>query len=389
MKRIAGTVLGAITAITMLTASVPATVHAAGGLSMSTTYPGIETKAGSSLSYSLDFDNETGSGANTALSTASIPDGWSGYFTGSGNTISNVYLQTGMTDGAATYSLSIPDDAEAGVYKIALKATGNDASSTLNLTVTISEEETGASNMETEYAEQEGATGSTFSFSSTIQNNSADPQTYSFSNNAPDGWQVKITPSGESTQVASIDVDAHSSQALSITITPPDSVDAGEYEIPISAISATETLSTTLKVTITGTYALSVAGSNGILSFDAVANEKSTVTLVVTNDGNVDLEDIELSSSTPDDWTVEFSESSIDSLAAGASKEISMYVTPSDDALSGDYELDITAKNTVKTATAAFRVTVETSTTWGVVGVVLIVAVIGCIFLVFKKFGRH
>ena len=134
---------------------------------------------------------------------------------------------------------------------------------------------------------------------------------------------------------------------------------------------------------------MTVATPSGTLSFDATANKKKAVTLDVTNSGNIDLTNVNLTASAPDDWTVEFSESTIDTLAAGQTKEVTMNVTPSENSLSGDYEVDVTAKNDASSQTAAFRVTVKTATSWGIVGVVLIAAVIGCLVLVFRKFGRH
>ena len=373
----------------LIAVSIPTPVAAAGSLTMSTSYPGITVSAGDTVSFDLDFDNETGSGTDCALSVTSIPTGWTGYFSGSSKEISNVYVKTGEQDALATYALQVPDDAAKGSYKVVLKAAGSGASSSVTLNLTVNDEETGLSSLTTDYAEQEGASGTAFTFTTTIQNNTADAQSYSLTSQAADGWTVAITPSGESTQVASIDVDAKGTQALTITITPPSGVTAGDYTIPISAISASDKLSTDLKVTITGTYGMTVATPSGTLSFDATANKKKAVTLDVTNSGNIDLTNVNLTASAPDDWTVEFSESTIDTLAAGQTKEVTMNVTPSENSLSGDYEVDVTAKNDAASQTAAFRVTVKTATSWGIVGVVLIAAVIGCLVLVFRKFGRH
>ena len=66
-----------------------------------------------------------------------------------------------------------------------------------------------------------------------------------------------------------------------------------------------------------------------------------------------------------------------------------MYVTPADDALTGDYEVDVTASNDAASVTSNFRATVKTSTAWGIVGIVIIAAVIAGLVAVFHKFGRH
>ena len=352
---------------------------AAGGLEMSTSYPGQTVRAGDELEFSLDFDNSSSFGASVSLSVVSLPEGWSGTFEGDGGEISQVYVKSGENDGAAAFLLTVPADAAEGVYAVELLASGGGMSSQLTLSLTVDAEETGGSALTCEYAQQEGASGTSFTFNTTVQNSTAQEQTYSFSANAPTGWTVSFQPSGESTQVAAVTVDARGSQAMEV----------GEYTIPISAISGTESLSSELTVVITGSYTLVLSTPSGLLSFDGSAGRQSTVTLSVTNGGNVDLQNINLSSSTPDGWTVEFSQSSIDVLEAGATQELTAYVTPSEEALSGDYALTLTASNSETSDSTEFRVTVKTETLWGVVGVLLILAAVARLGYVFRKYGRR
>lgn len=384
VRRGAAVILALALAATMSLAAL-----AAGGLEMSTAYPGLTVKAGDSLDFDLDFTNGSGSGFSAALSIASIPEGWTGYFEGGGSEISHVYVKSGDNDAAATFCVTVPAEAEQGTYTISLRAAGGGFSSTLTLTLTVDQEEAGGSALTTEYAEQEGAAGTSFTFSTTIQNNTSKEQNYSFSSNAPAGWTVTFMPSGETTQVAAVTVDARGSQAMDVTVTPPNGVEAGTYTIPISAISASETLSGELTVVITGTYALDLSTPSGRLSFDANASKQTSLTISLTNSGNVDLQNINLTSSAPDGWTVEFAESSVDVLEAGATREVSVYVTPSEDAISGDYALMLTATGSETSDSAEFRVSVKTETVWGVVGVLLILAAVGGLTWVFRKYGRR
>ena len=140
---------------------------------------------------------------------------------------------------------------------------------------------------------------------------------------------------------------------------------------------------------LTGTYALDLSTPGGLLSFDANANKQSDLTLSITNSGNVDLQNINLTSSAPEGWTVEFSQSSIDVLEAGATQEVTAYVTPSEEAMSGDYVMTISAQSSNASDTAEFRVSVKTETIWGVVGILLILAAAGCLWYVFRKYGRR
>ncbi len=359
-----------------------------GGLEMSTSYTGVSVKPGDTVSFSLDFDN-SGSSENVSLSASELPDGFEGYFQGGGNTVNGVYVKNGENDSLASYKVTIPDNAEEGSYPLTLQASGEYNSDVLTLTVNVTNLDLGSSKLTTDYEEQQGASGTSFTFNSTIQNNTAEKQSYSLSAQAPDGWTVRFAPSGQSTQVSAVDVDGQGTQGLTVTVIPTDSVEAGEYEIPISAISASETLSATLKVTITGTYDLSVTTQSGVLSFDANANKKTAVTLSVVNNGNIALNNINLTAQAPTDWDVEFSESSIDTLEAGQTKSVVAYVTPSKSAISGDYVMTINAKSTDTSDEAQFRVTVKTQTIWGFAGIAVIVLILAGLYTVFKKYGRH
>lgn len=68
------------------------------------------------------------------------------------------------------------------------------------------------------------------------------------------------------------------------------------------ASSAREQLSTALNVKILGTYEMELSTVDGKLSFDAYAEKESTVTLKLTNSGNIALENISLTSSAPSGW---------------------------------------------------------------------------------------
>ena len=368
-------------------AAIPAS--AAGGLELYTAYPGVSVKAGDSQTISMYVSNESGSSLDADLSIVSMPEGWEGYFSGDGSQVSRVHAENG-TEAPVTFNLEIPEDAAEGDYTVRLQAASDTGlTDVTDLVFSIQEIQYGQGSFEAEYPEQEGASGTAFSFSTTLVNNGAAGQSYSLAAQAPAGWQVSFQPSGESTQVASIDVEAGSSQGLNVSVSPPENVEAGEYTIPVSAISANDTLETELKVTVTGTYALDLSTPSGLLSFDAHANRESDVTLSITNNSNVDLQNITLTSSAPTDWTVTFEESSIDVLEAGATQEITAHVTPGDSAMTGDYVTTVTASCSEVSDTAEFRVSVKTDTVWGIVAVLIILALIAGVGAVFKKYGRR
>ena len=363
------------------------------GLDMSTDYPGVTVTAGETVSFGLDFTSDES--CDAALSVESIPEGWEGYFQGGDNLISRVHIDAGAAEldsdtDLVTFNLTLPEEVEEGVYTVELQAdAGAGETDTLELEITVNEQETGQSNFTAEYSEQQGASGTSFSFDATIVNNRGTEQSYSLSAEAPSGWTVSFTPSGESSQVASVSVEARGSLGMTVDITPPESVEQGEYTIPCTAVSASDTLDMELIVTITGTYGVSLSTPTGNLSLDAYANAEESVTLSITNTGNVDLSNLNLTSSAPTDWEVEFDESTIETLEAGATQEVTAHITPTSDAMTGDYVTTITVSNDEVSSDAEFRISVETRTSWGIFAAAIIVVLLIGLRVVFKKYGRR
>lgn len=366
--------------------------RAAGGLDLHTEYPGMSVKPGDSVSIPVSLDNLTGEAMDVDVAVESLPDGWEGYLQGGSYEVNRVYAGKGEDAADLTLRLTVPKELSEGTYEVTLSADGTGgAGDKLVIRLNASEAKAGKGSFTSEYPKQEGTTGTNFSFSTTLINNGLKPQSYSLSSNAPSGWTVSFTPSGETTKVAGIDVESGASQGINVAVTAPDVVDAGEYTINLSAVSAEETLSLDLTVTITGTYGLQLSTPDGRLSFDAYANRESDVTLSLTNTGNVDLNEVSLNSSAPSGWTVTYDQEDnvIDSIPAGTTVEVVAHVKPSSDAITGDYVTSFSAKTNEVSSSSDFRVSVKTSTMWGIVAVIVILLTASGLGYVFKKYGRR
>ncbi len=363
------------------------------GLTLYTSYPGMSVEPGDSLSLTVNMDNLTGAALDADVSITSMPDGWDGYLQGGSYEISRIYVPAGEGSATMTLHLTVPGELEEGKYtvKVHAQAVGLAAADDVEFQFTAASQEAGRGTFTSEYPEQEGAAGTDFSFSTTLINNSLKPQTYNLSSNAPAGWTVSFLPSGETTAVAAIDVEAGASQALTVSVEPPQRVESGEYQISCSAVSAAETLSTDLSVTVTGTYGLELSTPDGRLSFDANAGRVSDVTLYITNTGNVDLENVSLNSSAPSGWTVSYNldDNIIESLPAGSTSEVIASVKPDNDAITGDYVTSFSVTSEQSSDQLEFRVSVKTSTMWGIVAVAIVVVVALGLEFVFRKFGRR
>lgn len=177
-------------------------------IELSTQYPAMTVKAGDSLTFALSLDNYSGASQDLTLSVEEIPEGWEGSFSASSNQVSVVHVKNEQTDDSVTFAVDVPLDAADGDYTIRLKAQGQNIADTMDLALTVSAEEIGESSFTAEYPSQEGDADTAFTFSATLINNTLSSQTYSFTANAPTGWQVSFLPSGETTKVAALDVEA-------------------------------------------------------------------------------------------------------------------------------------------------------------------------------------
>ncbi len=386
-------VLLALLAMTSALAEEPASgtevVPADPYVELSTPYPAMTVNAGDEITLDLAIDNYSGASQDFALRVLDMPEGWSGDFSAGGQRVGIVHARDGEVVDAVAFEMAVPLEAEAGEYEITLEAAGEGFSDQLTIQLTVSAEELGNSSFEVEYPSQEGDAQTDFTFSATLINNTLTAQSYSFAASAPAGWTVSFMPSGETTRVAALELEARTTQGVSINVVPPQNVSAGTYEIPCTATTVSERLSFTLSVTINGSYDLMLSTPSGVLSFDAYSNQESTVQLTLTNLGNTDLTNVNLTSSAPSGWTVRFATETIELIEAGATVETTAYVTPGENAMSGDYLTTITAADSNTSDAVEFRVTVKTETTWGVVGVAAIVLLAIIIFAVMRKFGRR
>ena len=358
-------------------------------IELSTQYPALTVKADDSLTFDLDLDNYSGVSQDITLSVAEIPEGWEGTFSAGSNQVSVVHVKNQATNSEVSFAVDVPLETADGEYIIRLAAQGEDFADEMEIALTVSAEEIGESSFTAEYPSQEGDATTDFTFSTTLINNTLSTQNYSFTSNAPSGWQVSFQPSGESTSVAALDVEARTTQAMDISVTPPENVEAGTYEIPVTATSVNESMPITLSVTITGSYGLTLSTPSGRLSLDAYANQESAVQLSLTNTGNSDLTNVNLTSSAPTGWNVRFANETIDIIEAGATVETTMYNTPGEDAMSGDYATTVTARNSDANDSIDFRITVKTETIWGLTGIGVIVLLAVVIGIVMRKYGRR
>ena len=367
----------------------------AGKVTFSTDYPGVTIKPGGTSTFTLYITNTGSEETTVELSAEDLPEGWEGSFKGSSNEVSMVHVgayQKKEDSPSLSYSLTVPEDTKEDIYTISLNAKGGDVDESLALTVKVDAEEKkiGAGEFSTDYAQQEGDSGTKFSYTTTLTNNSGKNMTYSLSaEGAPEGWTVTFTPSDTTTATSSVPVDAGASSTIKAAIVPAQNVTAGEYPITLVAACAGETLELPVTVKITGTYSLTATTPTGNLSTSAYAGETKDVALSIQNTGNIDLTAVSLKAQASTDWEITFDQDTINEIPAGGSAEVTAHITPAKDAILGDYVTIITASNDAVSSDCALRISVQNHTSWGIAAVAVIAVLVLGLVLIIRRFGRR
>ena len=357
---------------------------------LSTPVSSMLVDRGKQVTFSIDVNNKLNEGKFVDLKLTKSPEGWKPILKDRGFIVRQVFARpTGLE--SVDLQVTVPADAAAQDYQFQLVASGDGFSpSVLNLTVGIKDQSTTASTtLIAQYPQIRGKSGSTFGFKADLANNSEADRTYGLSFKAPDGWDVTFKPSYQDTQISSVQVKTGASQSLDITVTPPARIAAGDYPITITAAAGSERASADLKATVTGNYQMAMTTRGDLFNTNATAGQESPFYVTITNTGSAPLQNVSLSSSKPDGWTVTFNPAKIDNLAPNGQQEVAMMIKPSPKAIAGDYMLSVTASQPQVSIDKDVRVTVETPTLWGWIGVGVLVIVIGGLLGLFMKLGRR
>jgi uncharacterized membrane protein len=146
---------------------------------------------------------------------------------------------------------------------------------------------------------------------------------------------------------------------------------------------------TNLSLEIVGQPQLIIAGRDGLVSAKAEAGKQSTVPIVITNTGTAIADGVELSSTAPSGWKVEFNPKTIDRIDPGKDTEVQALITPTATSLAGDYQATIRATSRGEAANTQFRVAVTTSNSWYMAGAGIIGVAILFMVAAVARFGRR
>jgi len=353
---------------------------------VTTPYPEVTVKAGQTVA--LDVVVKDTVAQKVSLSLQGVPEGWEASLLGSGRPVSAVITDP-QEERSLTLQVKVPADAKEGPATIDLVARSATDTITLPIVLTVSLEKGGTTELNPEYSTLRGPADAEFSFNLTLKNNSEQEQTYNLSVTAPEGWTASLKPSGATQETPTVTVQPGSSQRLNLKVTPAKDAQAGKYDLAVTATGGGEEVVTPLHIEITGTYKLALTTPDGRLNAEIKAGTTTKVTFVVQNNGTAPVQGLKLSATAPTNWEVTFDPSVIDVLPANQQQNVVAKFTPAKNAIAGDYVVTLSARADQASTSSDIRVTVKTSTLWGVIGVLIAIAAIVILALVFRRFGHR
>jgi len=353
-------------------------------VTLTTPYPAIEVAPGAKVSLTVSV--ETQDAGRVDLSLDGVPADWTVTLRGGGFLVNGVH-SNGDEATEVTLDVSVPETATEGVQRITVQALSDGSTASLPIDITVTPNAAGEVSLTTDFPELKGSTDASFSFTLTLRNDTPDDLTFGVAASGPPGWTVDAKVTSQA-QAASAIVEAGSSTSIEVTAEAPQNAAADVYPISVEASSGDTSAQAELSVEITGSYDLTLTTPDGRLSANASAGSQTDLSLVLQNDGTAEVADVRLSASTPTGWTVTFEPETV-SVPALGEVQVTARLTPSGNAIAGDYVATFNARSDLADAEAQMRVTIETSLLWGVVGIGLIGLVLAGLWWTFRRYGRR
>jgi uncharacterized membrane protein len=322
------------------------------------------------------------------LSVEGVPSGWTATLLGGGQPVAAA-MPAPDSSVSLQLRLEIPANTEMREQTLTVKAAGQGTEATLPIAVALAKELPAKLTVTSKLPSLRGSPKSNFEYALTIKNDSGRNLVASFAAAAPANFETSFTEAYGTQELSSIPIEAGQSKDIKLKVRPPGTIDAGHFPVKVTVNAEDASAEADLALDVVGQPQLQLSGRDGLLSARAVAAQQSSIPVVVTNTGTAPADNIALAATAPSGWKVTFEPATIDRLVPGKDAEAQALVTPSDKSLAGDYQLSVRATSRGESASSQFRVTVNTSTVWGMAGAGVIGIALLLMLGAVARFGRR
>jgi len=364
------------------------------GISVSPEYTGIIVSQGEDVSIDLNVTNKGKRQEDIDLKITLIPKGWKAMIKTYSFGVTGVHMKSDKSKNL-TLKVQPEKDVGPGDYTFGLSATTRDGELSSSSQVVIAvrgkkeEKKSEGIKITTSYPVLRGPTDGKFEFSLEVENKSDKDSIFNLSAQGPEKWEINFKPAYEEKFISSLRLKADQSQTMAVEVKPYPWAEPGQYKIRVKISSPEAKGEAVLTVLLTGTYRLDAGTQTGLLSLEALRGKEANLSFYVKNSGSAPLNNVRFLSFKPENWKVEFSPEKIDTLAPEALEQIEVTITPTDQALVGDYSVGLSAEAGKVSKTLEFRVTVKASAAWAWIGIGIIALVIAGLVILFIRLGRR
>ena len=358
------------------------------GLWLTTDFPSVTERLGDDIKLDLALQNRNQPPKRIELSVDGLPAGWTYEIDGGGKPVAAAIVAPDQTQ-RLSLKIMPGKDAKNGTYKFTVSGKTDSDTLALPMTLVLANAKPAAVTVQPKLPALRGSPKSAFDFDIDVKNDALDDATFNLLAQAPPGFQVVFKEQYGTQELTSIPIKAGETKSLKASVSLPQNVQAGQYQIKVGAASPVTSGSTPLVLDVTGQPSISLAGPDGRLSGDATAGVARTFKFNLHNDGTAPAKSIKFDSTAPQGWKVEFDPASADAVNPGADQPVSVTMTPSDKAIAGDYVVAVRANGDGASDSQNFRVTVLTSTMWGIAGLGIIGAAVVVLAFAVTRYGRR
>ena len=358
------------------------------GLYLTTDFPAVTIRAGEEADLPLTIYNYGLPPQRTALSVADAPTGWKAEIEGSGKPVGAAFVDY---DGKAslTLKLTIPETEKPGEYRLTLNAEGDAAKSSLPIAVTLAPPLAAKLTATPKFPTLSGAPRSSFDFAVTVKNEGANDMTVVLKTDAPEGYTETYKEQYGTQDITSLLIKAGESKDITVSVKPNPSAPSGQAPVTFEVIGDKVSASAQLTLDIGGLPAMTISGQDDRLSGEAYAGQERSIPLTIANIGSAPVINVGLSSTPPPGWKVVFDPKNLPPIPVGGEQKVNVLLTPGAQAIAGDYLLNISAVGDGVLQNVSYRVTVLTSTLWGVAGIGVILIALLVLVGAVGWFGRR
>jgi uncharacterized membrane protein len=358
------------------------------GLYLMTDYPAVTVRPGTTSNIPLRLQNYGLDPQRYQLSVTGVPSGWTATLLGGGQPVAAA-MPAPDASVPLQLRLDVPANTALSAQTLTVKAEGQGSEAELPLNVALAKELPAKLTVTSKLPSLRGSPKSNFEYTLTIKNDAGRNLVASFAADAPTNFETSFTEAYGTQELSSIPIEAGQSKDIKLKVRPPSTIDAGHFPVKVTVNAEDASAKVDLALDVVGEPQLTVSGRDGLLSARAVAAQQSSIPVVVTNTGSAPAENIELASTAPTGWKVTFEPATIDRLVPGKDAEVQALVTPGDKSLAGDYMTTVRATSRGESASGQFRITVATSTVWGMVGAGVIGVALLLMLGAVARFGRR